>query len=135
MTKADLRATDLEAARTSFGWWLRHTSSRLPSNAALRSRRARLGDGIEDTLFALRDDRTELPPALQQLLGPLQPPTYDAAVRLLLWARHAPEGPRCLSYRAALYLVQRLDMDDADVVDVAALEAADEADDLEAASA
>lgn len=126
---------EIEAARTSFGWWLRHTSSRLPSSAALRSRRARLGDGIEDTLFALRDDRTELPPALRQLLGPVQPRTYDAAVRLLLWARHAPDGPRCLCYRAALYLVQRPDICDVDVVDVAAEAEAAAAADLEAASA
>lgn len=103
---------NVESARQSFGWWLRHTKSGLPSNAALRSRRTGLSDGIADTLLALRDDRTELPPALRQLLGPLDPRTYDEAVRLLLWARHAPTGPMCVSYRSALYLVQRLEQPD-----------------------
>lgn len=98
-------------AKHAFDQWARHTSRGLTSDAALPTRQARL-DGIEDTLLALRDDSTQLPPALRQLLGPLRPRTYDAAVRLLLWARHAPQGPRCSSYRAALYLVQRLDQHD-----------------------
>lgn len=128
--------TGIEAAEQAFGWWLRHTSSRLPSNAALRSRRARLGDGIEDALLELRDDRTLLPAGLRRLFGPLDPRTYDEAVRLLLWARHAPQGPRCLSYRAALYLLQQLDVDDVEALDIAAAETtADEATDRERASA
>lgn len=102
----------IDEAERSFGWWLRHTGNGLPSTATLRRRPAQSGDGIEDALLALRDDRNELSAALRHLLGPLRPRTYDAAVRLLLWARHAPTGPRCRSYRAALYLVRRLEEPD-----------------------
>ena len=108
--------TDETGARRAFGWWLRHTSSDPSSYDGLR--RQRLGEDIEDVLLALRDDTRQLPTALRQRLGPLLPPTYDAAARLLLWARHAPRGPRCRSYRAALYLVRRLERDDVARADV-----------------
>lgn len=104
--------TDINGAQRSFGLWLCHISSGLSSDTALRTGRARLGGGIEDSLLALREDRTELPPAMRELFGPLRPRTYDAAVRLLLWAVHAPDGPRCRSYGAALYLIQQLDTHD-----------------------
>ena len=102
--------TDHRGARQAFGWWLRHTASDPSTHDGLRRRR--LGEDIEDVLLTLRDDTRRLPSGLRQRLGPLQPPTYDAAARLLLWVRHAPQGPRCRSYRAALYLVRRLERDD-----------------------
>lgn len=103
-----MTAIDIDGAQRSFGQWLHHTGSGLSPDTALRTGRARLAAGVEESLLALRDDRTELPPELRQLLGPLHPRTYDAAVRLLLWARHAPDGPKCRSYRAALQLIQQL---------------------------
>lgn len=113
-----MATSEMQQAQQSFEWWLRHTSRGLTSGAALRSRRPMLGDGIEDTLLALRDDETELAATHRGLLGDLQPRTYDEAVRLLLWARHAPSGPRCLSYRASLYFLQALDREDVEAANL-----------------
>lgn len=104
--------TTIDALQDSFARWLRHASRESSSDAVLRSRRLGLDDRVKDTLLALRDDHTPLPAELRELLGPLRPPTYDDAARLLLWARHAPGGPRCRSYRSALYLLQCLEATD-----------------------
>ena len=44
-------------------------------------------------------------PATSLELGLGRSATYARAARLLLWARHAPEGPRCPSFRSAYYFL------------------------------
>ncbi|GEM_PF-5219735 len=44
-------------------------------------------------------------PATSLELGLGRSSTYARAARLLLWARHTPEGPRCRSFRSAYYFL------------------------------
>ena len=46
-----------------------------------------------------------MPPATSLELGLGRSSTYARAARLLLWARHAPDGPRCRSLRSAYYFL------------------------------
>lgn len=110
---------DTSTAQRTFGRWLWDTGAQ-PPGAVHRPGGAWSGEVVEAALLALRDDATVLPSDLHRLFGPLRPPTYEAAARMLLWARHAPSGPRCVSYRSALYLLQRLEEDDVDPAELRA---------------
>jgi hypothetical protein len=52
----------------------------------------------------LAEDRP-LPVDVSLTLGLGRCATYARAAELLLWARHAPEGPNCSSFRAAYYFL------------------------------
>lgn len=66
---------------------------------------------LDDLLGRLRRDDTRLAATATSHLGLPRSTTYGQLARLLWWARKDPNGPRCRSYRAALYLVGELDDD------------------------
>lgn len=66
---------------------------------------------LDDLLARLRSEDTRLAARTTSRLRLPRSMTYGQLARLLWWARKDPNGPRCRSYRAALYLIEQLDGD------------------------
>lgn len=69
------------------------------------------GVKIDALLGQLSDDREPAPAPTTAALGQDSPCSYARASWLLVWARHAPDGPRCRSYRAARFFLADADPD------------------------
>ena len=67
------------------------------------------GVGVDVLLGHVSDDRGLVPALTTAALGQDLPCSYARASWLLVWARHAPDGPRCRSYRAARYFLADAD--------------------------
>lgn len=95
------RALD-EIIREVFDRWVEAgCPQRLPSGTT--------GVEIDALLGQLSDDRELVPAPTTAALGQDSPCSYARASWLLIWARHAPDGPRCRSYRAARYFLADAD--------------------------
>ncbi len=66
---------------------------------------------VDALLGYVSNDRGLLPASTTAALGQDLPCSYARASWLLVWTRHAPDGPRCRSYRAARYFLIGADPD------------------------
>ncbi len=66
---------------------------------------------VDALLGYVSNDRGLLPVSTTAALGQDLPCSYARASWLLVWTRHAPDGPRCRSYRAARYFLVDADLD------------------------
>ncbi len=88
--------------RETFDKWVEDgCQQRLPSGAT--------GVEIDALLGHVSNDRRLVPAPTTAALGQGSPCSYARASWLLVWARHAPDGPRCRSYRAARYFLADAD--------------------------
>jgi hypothetical protein len=67
------------------------------------------GVKVDALLGQLSNDRELVPAPTTAALGQESPCSYVRASWLLAWAHHAPDGPRCRSYRAARYFLADAD--------------------------
>jgi hypothetical protein len=63
------------------------------------------GQQPDDLLGLLSGEPRPVPPPTARALGRPAGCSHARASRLLVWARHAVDGPRCRSYRSALYFL------------------------------
>jgi hypothetical protein len=118
--------------RASSSAWPRPASSGTPAGAATSTGQARevfdhwveagcptwlpsrvetSGLAADELLGQLSDEPAPLPAQITRALGQLSPCSYARGSWLLVWARHATDGPRCRSYRAARYFLADADPD------------------------
>ena len=118
--------------RASSSAWPRPASSGAPAGAATSTGQARevfdhwveagcptwlpsrvetAGLAADELLGQLSDEPAPLPAQITRALGQLSPCSYARGSWLLVWARHATDGPRCRSYRAARYFLADADPD------------------------
>jgi hypothetical protein len=72
----------------------------------LLSRRSKTSRARADELLGqLTEEPQPMPEATTSALGLVGPCSYGRASRLLLWARHASNGPHCRSYGSARYFL------------------------------
>lgn len=89
-------------AREVFDRWVKaRCPQRLASGAT--------GVEVDALLGDVSDDRGLVPAPASAALGQDSRCSYARASWLLVWAHHAPDGPRCRSYRAARYFLADAD--------------------------
>ena len=89
-------------SRDAFDRWV-HAHAREPVDHVTHT-------SPESLLEVLVTDVSPLPAQTARELGLEPGVTYARAARLLLWARHAPGGPSCRSFRAARYFLAGADV-------------------------
>jgi hypothetical protein len=88
----------VDEARDAFDRWIRqHAREPMVDMPAATS--------AEALLESLAAEVQSLPATTARELGLEPGDTYARAARLLLWARHAPGGPGCRSFRAACFFL------------------------------
>jgi hypothetical protein len=89
-----------DAALAAFARWV---GARCPE--LLHAESGGGGQQPDDLLGMLSAEPRPVPPATARALGLPPGASHAHASRLLAWARHTVDGPRCRSYRSALYFL------------------------------